>query len=392
MLMLDGIRESIADDLYALGSYLTDPICFAHKHFAYFYLSNDNQIYPPEHPVNTTVFKIVSLIKAFSAFILGIPLGAMGIVCRFLAKVIAPHNFSYQKGEGIEISLSRKSKIFKWNICGIGGGYPILQNGLSPWEERLEDIVGKIKEQNAEVVFLEEVYDRALAQSLIKELKRKYAHFYYNIGAKSIGAPAGQFVASRVPIEDPEYIAFPMSTTIGRIKFVGKGVFAFKSNDYAFYHSHMQHSEDPSKPTVQEKVARRVQSKIIEKLMLQRENDRTVNFFLGDLNMSEDELSGNPILQHFQSPCKIGAHTYFPIEEITIKNLSYEQAKRKAGRIDYTRIGKSSGKKLRTRVVKGFSFKPGQNISDHHGLVSEIDVSIWDIFVKKVKTLFGFST
>ena len=90
------IRVETARLLTYFGSLATDPICSAHKNFIYLTLGK-NRIYPEESYVTLIAKKTAALVKSILLFTIGIPLGALGIVFRFIANIISPNQFLYKK-------------------------------------------------------------------------------------------------------------------------------------------------------------------------------------------------------------------------------------------------------------------------------------------------------
>jgi len=368
------IRTETANLFTHLGSLATDLICSAHKHAVKLNL-RENRIYPKNSHLSLLASKIYSLVRIVLVIPFALQLGFIGIVCRFIANRISPNPFIFKVGDAKEIPLKANPTIFKWNICGIGGGYPTYQNGLKPWDERFSEIVAKIKEQDADIVFLEEVYDYKLGDKLFKALKNDYKYFYFNINPMAAGAPSGQFVASKIPPKNPRVYSFPSSSNVGRIKFVGKCIFGVDFGKFSFYHTHLQHSEDVHNPHPDEIKARKKQAEIILKKITKTENSN-YNILLGDLNMKPDELKASPFMRLFKSPLNLGSSSYFPVEKSSKELKSKAEVKECGSFIDYILLQKSIAT-ISTKLVKAFSLgNPERNLSDHHGLFSKIYTGI----------------
>src|SRR5690606_8728250 len=107
-----------------------------------------------------------------------------------------------------------------------------------------------------------ETFDTKSAFLLAEKLKEKgYTHFYFNIGPQALGVSSGIFVASKYEIGQPEFTRFPKETLVGRTKAAAKGIFAFdlKSHGKSFariHATHLQHSEECSHPTQEERSGR----------------------------------------------------------------------------------------------------------------------------------------
>jgi len=369
------IRTETANLFTHLGSLATDPICSVHKQIFKLTLPK-NRIYLKSSYLSLLASKIDSLIKIVLLTPIAVQLGFIGIVSRFIANRISPNPFIYRISKCKEKAPLANPTIFKWNICGIGGGYPIYQNGLKPWDERFDEIVAKVKEQDADIVFLEEVYDYKLGNKLFKALKNDYKYFYFNINPMAIGAPSGQFVASKIPPSNPRVKSFPSSSNVGRIKFVGKCLFGVDFGKFSFYHTHLQHSEDVHNPTPEEIEGREKQARIILKKINETKNSN-YNVLLGDLNMKPDEIAKSPFMGLFKSPPNLGSCSYFPVEKSSKGLKSKDDIKESGSFIDYILLQKNFST-ITTKLVKVFSLrKPERNLSDHHGLFSKIHTSIF---------------
>ncbi len=92
---------------------------------------------------------------------------------------------------------------------------------MSPWRDRLGALTALIRSTNADVVCLQEVHPDDAIQELYHALKDQYSYFYGAIGPRflgfdlsALGLPSGLFVASKYPVENPEFslyknVAFP---------------------------------------------------------------------------------------------------------------------------------------------------------------------------------------
>ncbi len=113
--------------------------------------------------------------------------------------------------------------ILTLNTCFVPGELAFIHGGLSPWKERLAPLVELLRSTNADVVCLQEVHPDDATHELYHALKDQYSYFYGSIGPRflgfdlsALGLPSGLFVASKYPIEKPEFslyknVAFPMN-------------------------------------------------------------------------------------------------------------------------------------------------------------------------------------
>jgi hypothetical protein len=86
------------------------------------------------------------------------------------------------------------------------------------WQQRLPLLAEQILAADADIVCLQEVHAEAATYALYDALKEHYTYFYGAIGPKfigfslnSLGMPSGLFVASKYPLEKPQYTLFPIS-------------------------------------------------------------------------------------------------------------------------------------------------------------------------------------
>jgi len=126
-------------------------------------------------------------------------------------------NFCYQKGEHKEKNLphSNKLSVLSWNVCCLEGLFPMLFGGVLPWKDRIDRIAGKITELDPDVLCLQEVFSKAANTFLLEKLRKKYSHFYFNIGpnpagfsVERLGIPSGLFIASKYPLEKASFTSY----------------------------------------------------------------------------------------------------------------------------------------------------------------------------------------
>ncbi len=125
---------------------------------------------------------------------------AIGLASRILRAAgfaCQKKGFTYVRGEAPEVRLDGQAKVLTWNILGAAGGLHYDHGGVIPWRNRIDKIVAKITEENVDVVVLQEIYDTALAERLIQELKNHYTHIFTHIGPNVHGSVGGGMVFSK---------------------------------------------------------------------------------------------------------------------------------------------------------------------------------------------------
>ena len=111
--------------------------------------------------------------------------------------------------------------VLNWNVCFFPGSLSLLFGGVLPWENRIEGVANQIIENGADIVCLQEVFSRDSAEKLYQLLEKEYAYFYINIGLKpfgfnsdTIGLSSGLFVASKMEIDNPQFIPFKKTPAV----------------------------------------------------------------------------------------------------------------------------------------------------------------------------------
>jgi exonuclease III len=285
-------KEEWSGVVFQVASALTDPICASHSSFKQISIANG------------WIEKIFLTYKALSNSLTAIVTAPAGILLRATAIAVQNEPYLYFPGNALEKSPGRSFSLLSWNVCFVGGGYSITNGGVSPWSQRIDGVVEAIRAQDADVVCLYETFDTRSAFELHNRLKDQYAHFYFNIGPKAVGVSSGIFVASKFPIENPQFTPFTDAALVGRTKNAEKGVFSFDLKDgessFARIHAtHMQHSEECDSPTPEEIEARDLEMEIILKQIEQQYDHHLITLLAGDWNLDDVEYENSSWKNHF---------------------------------------------------------------------------------------------
>jgi len=278
---VDGLVNTTASAVFRLASCLTDPVC------------RGQELLQRVEMATGLGAKILMVAGAVACAVAAIFTTVPGIALRWLAAQLQP--FIYWKGESDPKSLSTDGSftLLSWNVCFVAGKYTITDGNVVPWHFRIDRVIERIVEKNADVNCIYETFDTASAFYMAERLREHgYAHFYFNVGPRAVGVSSGILVASKFDMANPEFTPFPEDTLVGRTKNATKGVFAFdlKSEGRSFvrvFSTHLQHSEEPAFPTEEEVEGRRRQMEIIISKVNQV-RDRCI-LVTGDLNMDDDE-------------------------------------------------------------------------------------------------------
>lgn len=113
-------------------------------------------------------------------------------------------------------------RLLTWNILGL----PNDQVAVRPWEERIDGIAEKILSIDADVVILQECFEKDLSLGLRDRLKEVYAHSYLHLEEKSTPLPSGMALFSKLPVSSfrftphPDLLDSERNSKMGTIDFV----------------------------------------------------------------------------------------------------------------------------------------------------------------------------
>jgi endonuclease/exonuclease/phosphatase family metal-dependent hydrolase len=304
-------------------------------------------------------------------------LGFSSRVFRAMGFALQKDGYTHVRGAAPEKCLTKEARVMNWNLCGIGAGLHFDHGGVIDWRSRLDGIVEKILQGDADVVVLQEVYDTALAEALIKRLETHYAHFYMHLGPNALGNSSGGMILTKSAVHRFSHISFQNNHwTLNR----GFGVLEIKatpsdSNPFArIIGTHFIHGK---------KMELRKEQfvQILNKLSEERTSLPTV--IAGDLNVERDDIEG-AWLKDFLD------HGYQGSEPTCTSRLSEQWDPSLGGKeetIDYLSLFKRvkyKGKwlpvdpsyKLRNcHLIRGFdgSYNTKTALSDHHGLTATLE-------------------
>lgn len=299
---VDYLQDSIAKGAAYTASVLTGPVCYASEAISQFQIVDD--LHPDRSYIENLAEKASLMVQFVFYAALATVTTLPGIIIRYAITKLQQNPFLYERGNANELELGgREFSMLSWNVCTVPAGYSICKGGVTSWYDRIDAIEERIKAEDKDVVCLYEVFDTHTSFHLKNALKDDYAHFYFNIGPKAIGASSGIFVASKFAIDNPNFIAFPKEILAGSAKHSEKGLFSFdlKSRGEAFariYATHLGHSEIPGTPTPEEVDARREQMNLIYHQMLANP-ESYAKIVTGDLNLDLEEYYNSDWSEHF---------------------------------------------------------------------------------------------
>lgn len=375
---LGDLRSKAVSALFVTASYLTDPVCKGHEFSRR--ISIVDVLNPADHFLCNLARKIALFMGMIGWYSLAIVTTLPGIALREVGARLQKNPFTYFHAEGPDKVLpeDRTFSLLSSNICGTTSGHVITDGGVLPLTYRINEIINKIVEKDADVNSLNEVYDIQTANYLIERLKQTgYHHFYFNMGPGGIRVPSGIFIASKYKINHPEFTQYPQDSLVGRTKHNSKGVFAFDlesggKNFARIYSTHLQHSEVSQFPTEEEVESRKKQMQIIIDKM-DKVRDRCL-VLTGDLNLGDDEYNASSWRSRFQKADQFGPNDKtWGGDEFCAKLMGIRPSC--PLNLDHAMVASGTGRLISTTLLKtGFDGKvmKKEALSDHAGLYSRI--------------------
>jgi endonuclease/exonuclease/phosphatase family metal-dependent hydrolase len=301
-----------------------------------------------------------SLVLPFAAMILG----TASKVLRSIGFALQKNNFTHVRGSAPEKILNQNEvKIMTWNICGIGGGMNYDHGGVIDYRLRLPGIVEKIRSEDPDVLVLQEVYDTALAEALIRELP-EYAHYFIHLGANVMGSVGGGMVLSKCAVQSFTNTSFDSNQwSLNRTASILK-IKSRPEDQHAsacLIGTHLIHDDNNRR------------KKQFDQILKEIKNEAQIPIVLmGDLNLERDNPDEGGMLAPYLD------HGYLGKEPTRTNHMLKQWNKSLSDPgdyIDYISLFKNHppGVQLvNTHLVKAFSddFDTKTALSDHHGLVA----------------------
>ncbi len=291
---------------------------------------------------------------------------------RKAAYAFQKEGYTHVRGSAPEKTLGSELKVVTWNHCGPGGGMSLNHGGVVDWRYRAETLAAEIEREDPDVVVLQEYYDGAFSETMVRLLESKYAHFFYHLGQNTIGSESGLMLLSKAPVSNFSYTAFTNNDwTLNR----GFATLEIKKSPeseasaFRIIGTHLRHGDADS-----DKALRMVQvAEIVESIQIQQTSLPTL--LAGDLNIELGGEEGNILSPHFR-------HGYQGVEPTCTNHLVAKwdlEAKGTWGEtIDYVSLYKDSAfdhlELLDGRLIKAFddTYNTQTALSDHHGVALTI--------------------
>lgn len=219
-------------------------------------------------------------------------LGVASKTFRAVGFALQKGGYTHIRGEAPEKSLDPddpRVKVASWNICGVGGGMALDHGGVNPWQSRIDAIIQKIKDEDPDVLILQEVYDTALAKAIIDRLKGNYAHFFAHLGPNVWGSVGGCMVLSKCAVHHFSHTSFDNNKWTLNRGFANLELKATPEDGLPCARVIGTHLIHGNKEVDQENRMQQV-AQIVDYVARQRFAMATV--LAGDLNMERDQKEG----------------------------------------------------------------------------------------------------
>lgn len=144
---------------------------------------------------------------ALSLILVGAYICITAVVLSVGSKIFRGVGFYFQKDGFTHIRsnvpekslVDGKACVMTWNIRGHGGGL-YAEGGVIHWRSRVDKITETIRNEDPDVIVLQEVYDTSLIEALVDRLEDRYAHFYTHLGANTWGNESGLLVITKCAV------------------------------------------------------------------------------------------------------------------------------------------------------------------------------------------------
>ena len=171
-------------------------------------------------------------------------------------------------------------KIITWNIACL----PRFVNIFGNPHNRISKIIYKIDNINADIICLQEVFDKVIRKTIINFFKNKYK-IHYTVNNNML-LNDGLLILSKYPIIHSENHIF--NNSCGEDSFVCKGyqyvLIDYNDNIISIINTHM--NADPIISKSNPKIIREKQKSDILNIITNNNMNNSYNFLCGDLNSS----------------------------------------------------------------------------------------------------------
>lgn len=297
--------------------------------------------------------------------------------------------FIFLKSETPAKTGSDGFTVLTLNTCFVTGDHPYLFGGVMlPWQKRVSQLAEKIVSTNADVVCLQEMHAQDATYALYEALKSDYTYFYGAIGPRplgfsleTLGLPSGLFVASKYPIETPQFTLYTVSGLP-----MNWGFFDFVVTDgsMSIGHVYTTHMQSLNYPQFQQIRAAQL-TQVLGKMESDSQQQSAIPYFLcGDLNIPYGAKEPGELLiqAHFYDDYNkemqsVNENNRTCTDYITNHHFSQTKDSKEIDPnfqiLDYALLLKSPDHTISTTLVPMNDLtKPEEAVTDHNGLLTVI--------------------
>jgi endonuclease/exonuclease/phosphatase family metal-dependent hydrolase len=307
-----------------------------------------------------------------------------------------PRNeYSYIEGLTREKLINENApgfSILNFNVCFLPGKLSLLYGGMLPWKSRIKKIAARINQIDADIVCLQEVFEGKAAEMLIEQMKGNYAHFYINIGPRtfgfteaSAGLSSGLFLASKIKIENPEYIPFEKSGIHMKRGFFNFSLSCAGSEIAHIYTTHLEAFNEHPGPELRKHQLDQILCKMNEHS--NKTSSQVASVLCGDLNipLQSNESAEHLLRDHFidnynkaNARVTLENRTYLDFTDVIWKaKLDMKKFTPNPEILDYALLLKNQPAHSKQRfslytalIPMNDIAKPLDALSDHHAEIS----------------------
>lgn len=219
-------------------------------------------------------------------------------IAEVLGKMSGEDMASYVSVKGIAKPINadalQELKVFSANICCFPGTLSYMYGGVRPWQQRIDKLVSTIRDSEAQIVCLQEVWDPEAMRALVEKLKDEYAFFIYNAGdpagtlkVDKMGYSSGLFVASKLTLDSIAFKRFPRSIPEGSNRGAILATCRVAKERITFINTHLNHAGGS-----QQMLMRQVRQEqlllcygYLQELVSRHLPDNSWGFLAGDFNI-----------------------------------------------------------------------------------------------------------
>lgn len=206
--------------------------------------------------------EVVERIKRVASTIFTIPFAAVLLIpamtCYALAACMGSGRFEHQMpAAAAPFWQERQIKVMSLNACFQDPWSP-LTGGVDPPLERFVDCESRVaavseavEEENPTVCLGQEFENLGAQSKCIQLLRQKgFRYFLRDLGSNdAVRNNSGLFVASKVPLQNVEFVPYPAADRAGLAKWSGQGALTFtvsvQGRDMRFINVHLNYGEGP---------------------------------------------------------------------------------------------------------------------------------------------------